>query len=90
MYEEEEMTLLHMYHSHAFVPWIFCLQMCTVLAPSRFLWRKKKNNEKQPSVSLMLSVSQNNQHFSIVSISVGGVGGVWGGCCSCLITQPLH
>lgn len=32
---------------------------------------------KKPSVSLILSVYQNNQHFSIVSISVGGeLGGI--------------
>ena len=31
-----------MYHSHAFVPWTFCLQMCTVLGLSPFLGKKEK------------------------------------------------
>lgn len=59
-------TLLHMYHSHAFVLWTVCLQTLLYWVCHGFCGKKKKDL----SVLSMLSVSQNNQHFSI--ISVGG------------------
>lgn len=56
--------LLHMYHSHAFVVWTFCLQTPVYCPnPSRFLWKCCRHYQ-----SLLTGF---NQHFSTVSKGVG-------------------
>lgn len=67
-------TLLHMYHSHAFVPWTFCLQSRVYCTESvKVSLRKKKTVlccRHYRCTSLL--VGFNNQHFSIVSTGVRG------------------
>lgn len=76
-----------MYHSHAFVPWTFCLQTpvyCT--SPSRFLWRTVCLCCRHYKCTSLL-VGSNNQHFSIVSNRCWrGEDGYY----NSLISQPLH